>query len=280
MKLVRFSENSHPFPKPGMVDAQGGIRDLSSLLEEIEPSLVMRELENLKKISPETFPLVPEYHLLCPITRPGKLIGIAFNSKVHTQEMGREMPEELVFFLKATSALAGPYDPILYPKVGQKLDWEGELGVVIGQSGKYIDPYHALDYVLGYVCHNDLSDRHWQLEHGGNQHTKGKSFDTFAPIGPYLVTKESVDPENLHVTLKVNGVLRQNFSTKEYLRSISEVIAYLSQLFTLEAGDVISMGSGPGNAKAHQGQYLQVGDLVEFEIESLGTQVKRVVAEK
>jgi 2-keto-4-pentenoate hydratase/2-oxohepta-3-ene-1,7-dioic acid hydratase in catechol pathway len=281
MKFVRYGKNSKSIPLPGFVDRDGTVRDLSGSMKDIDCASLEAYIPSFKDQA--KFPAVGKVdalHLFPCVPRPGKLICVAYNSKVHTKEMGKEMEEELVFFLKATSAISGARDPIIYPKVGQKLDWEAELGVVIGKTGKHISAGSALDHVLGYCCLHDVSDRCWQFEHPGNQMTKGKSFDSFAPMGPYLVTKEEVPhPNQLKVTLKVNGVMRQDFSTADYKHSVEHSIEFLSQLFTLEAGDVISMGSGPGNAGFWEGQFLKVGDRVEFEIEHLGKQVQMVAKE-
>lgn len=282
MKFVRYGKNSRSLPMPGFVDHEGTVRDLSSSIKDIHCESLATDMKGFSK-DLNRFPIVgkvADLHLFPCIPRPGKLICIAFNSKIHTQEMGKEMEEEPIFFLKATSAVSGAKDPIIYPKVGKKVDWEAELGVVIGRKGKYISPTAAFDYVLGYCCINDVSDRFWQFEHPGNQMTKGKSFDSFAPMGPYLVTKDEVPhPDKLHVTLKVNGVLRQDFSTADYQHSIERCISFVSQLFTLEPGDAISMGSGPGNAGHWNNQFLQIGDQVELEIEQVGKQIQVVVKE-
>jgi 2-keto-4-pentenoate hydratase/2-oxohepta-3-ene-1,7-dioic acid hydratase in catechol pathway len=283
MKFIRYGKNSQSQPLPGFVDHEGRVRDLSGIIKEIDCESLGANRKIFPSKDPTKYPFVgkeDDLHIFPCIPRPGKLICIAFNSKIHTKEMGMDLTKEPVFFLKATSAISGARDPIVYPKVGKKVDWEGELGVVIGRKGKYIPASRALEYVIGYCCINDLSDRYWQLEHPGHQITKGKSFDSFAPIGPYLVTKDEIpDPDNLNITLKVNGLLRQNFCTDDYQHSVARCVSFLSQLFTLEPGDTISMGSGPGHAGRWNNQFLKIGDQVELEIEHLGKQQQMVVKE-
>lgn len=283
MKFVRYALNNASKITPGVVDLQGNVKDISGWVKDISPGYLMINAKNLSSANIAAFPSAgkaDDLYLFPCIPRPGKLICIAFNSKAHTKEMGHELADEPVFFLKATSAISGARDPIIYPKIGTKVDWEAELGVVIGRKGKYISASKAMDHVLGYCCINDVSERCWQFEHPGNQLTKGKSFDSFAPMGPYLVTKdEIINPHGLNVTLKVNDELRQNFSTQDYKYSIQDVISFLSQLFTLEPGDTIAMGSGPGNAGYWGDKYLKIGDRVELEIENLGKQHQIVIEE-
>lgn len=283
MKLFRIRTDDGTC-KPACLDSQGRSRDLSIWVDEhwrALPSIVLND-EKLERC-----PLLPDFDVLADakmlapcVGQVGKLICFGFNSKRHVEEMGLSLPDEPVFFMKATSAISGAYDPIIYPRCGEKLDWEAELAVVIGKIGKYVTPEAARDMVLGFCCFNDVSDRGWQFEHAGNQHTKGKSFDSFAPMGPFLVTPdECLDPCHLLVSLKVNGEVRQSFSTHDYIYNVYEAISAMSQFFTLYPGDVIALGSGPGNAHAWGDGYLHIGDQVELSIGGLGTQRQSVIAE-
>lgn len=284
MKFVRIrTDKPDSRILPCIVDSKGNARDISSLMQDISAAELYTKLGEWHQIKIEELPIIGLVHQLsissC-IPIPKQFIGIAFNSKERAQQMDVPCADEPVFFIKSVSSICGPNDPLIYPKIAKKVDWEAELGVIIGKKGKYIPIEKALDYVLGYCCSNDFSDRHWQCEHPGAQHVKGKSFETFAPLGPFLVTKEEIpDPNNLNIILKVNGEIRQQFSTRDYLFTVQEVISFLSQFFPLEPGDIITMGSGPGSAGMWNDQYLKVGDKIEFEIECLGRQERLVVKE-
>ena len=188
---------------------------------------------------------------------------------------------EMIVFMKPTSAVCGAYDPILYTRHTKKLDWEAELGVIIGKKGKYITKDQAKNYIFGYACINDLSDRYLQLETEDKQYTKGKGFDNAAPIGPYLVTRDEIqDSSNLQIKLWVNGEIRQDFNTSDYIHNDEEVVSYLSQYFTLYPGDIISMGSAPGNARSWgENMFLKPNDKVLLSIIGLGQQEKVVIVE-
>ena len=285
MKLVRYGNLGEE--KPGMIDEQGNVRDLSKYITDFSPPHLSDQdrLASLKKLKADQLPLINrDTRLGACVCTPGKVICIGFNSKLHNQQMGIApiSDDEMVVFMKPTSAVCGPTDPILYTRHTKKLDWEAELGVVIGKKGKYIPKEKAGEYILGYTCINDLSERHLQLETGDTQFTKGKGFDNAAPIGPYLVTKDEIpDSSNLQIKLWVNGELRQNFNTSDYTHNEDEVISYLSQYFTLYPGDVISMGSAPGNAKSWgENMFLKPGDKVVMSISELGKQEKTVVVEE
>lgn len=214
------------------------------------------------------------------IYRPRKIICAGFNSRQHVEEMGLNLPElnDIVFFLKSDNTINSAYEPILLSQYNQKVDWEAELALIIGKECKNISSSQASEYILGYCCFNDVSDRWWQFETAGNQHSKGKCFDTFAPIGPYIVTPDEVkNPWGLEIKLSVNGVLRQSFNTSDYLFRAEQAISYFSKIFTLYPGDVIAFGSGPGNANAWGGRYLQDGDEVQLSITGLGSQQQKVV---
>lgn len=224
--------------------------------------------------------LIDQNCIMEPIGGVKKLVCIGLNSLKHIEEMKLETPEDPTFFMKATSSITGPYSDIIYQNNMRKVDWEAELAVVIGKKGKNIKKENAYEYILGYTCLNDVSDRYWQFEKSGGQFTKGKSFDTFAPLGPYIVTKDEItNPHDLKVKLKVNGLVRQDFNTDDYLFKIDEIISYLSELFTLEIGDIISMGTGNGVAKFWNESYLVPGDNVVLEIEKIGFQSSNVKME-
>jgi len=285
MKLVRFGEPGKE--KPGLVDEDGNIRDLSDHLKDFTPQYLNDEslFEQLNKLDITCLRLIDKNTRLgsC-IGLPGKIICVGYNSRLHTQQLGITpiTEKEMVIFLKPSTSICGPYDPILYTRHTKKLDWEAELGVVIGKRGKYIPKEQAREHVLGYTCINDLSDRYLQLETEDKQYTKGKGFDNAAPLGPYLVTKEEVpNPSDLQIKLWVNGELRQDFNTCDYIHNDEEVISYLSQYFTLYPGDIISMGSAPGNAKSWgENMYLKPNDRVILSIRGLGQQEKTVVIEE
>lgn len=278
MKFLRFGPIDQE--KPGVLDSAGKIRDLSSLVKDLFPENLSR-LSQLKTSDLENFPLIlGTPRIGSCLARPGKILCIGYNSRLHTLQMGNAPSTngELTVFLKPSSALTGPYDPIPYSAILQKLDWEAELGVVIGKKGKNIPPERTGEHIFGYACFNDLSERYWQFETADKQYTKGKGMDGFAPLGPYLVTQDSLpDPGKLKIRLRVNGELRQDFSTAEYTNSPEMVVGYLSRFFTLYPGDLIAMGSGPGNAKFWgEDKFLKPGDRLELEIEGLGRQEQTV----
>ena len=254
MKLVRYGNAGEE--KPGIIDDQGNIRDLSNCIPDFRPEHFSRLdlIQHLISLDITQLPLVPQnVRIAACIGAPGKVICVGYNSRLHTEQMGVApiSAKEMIVFLKPSTSVCGPYDPILYTRHTKKLDWEAELGIVIGKKGKYIPKDQAKDHILGYTCINDLSERFLQLETEDNQYTKGKGFDNSAPIGPYLVTKDEVpNSSDLQIKLWVNGKLRQDFNTSDYIHNDEEVISYLSQYFTLYPGDIISMGSAPGNAKS------------------------------
>jgi 2-keto-4-pentenoate hydratase/2-oxohepta-3-ene-1,7-dioic acid hydratase in catechol pathway len=280
MKLVRYGNVGEE--KPGILDNQGNIRDLSSHIPDLTP-LTLSQIESLRHLDLEDLPLVKKNSRLgACIHMPGKVICVGYNSKLHAQQMGIQpiSEKEMVVFMKPTSAVCGPYDPILYTRCTKKLDWEAELGIIIGKKGKYIPKEKAKEYIFGYTCINDLSDRYLQLEAGDSQYLKGKGFDNAAPMGPYLVTKDEIlNSSDLHVTLHVNDILRQDFNTHDYIHNDEEVVSYLSQFFTLYPGDVISMGSAPGTAKSWGQGFLKPNDKVVLSITGLGQQEQIVIQE-
>jgi len=271
MKLLRYGPRGAE--KPGILDADGQIRDLSGVIADLSGE-VLTNLDRLKSIDPATLPKAEGTPRLgACVAGTGKFICIGLNYADHAAESGLQVPPEPVIFMKATSAICGPNDPILIPRGSVKTDWEVELGVVIGKPAKYITEAEALNHVAGYCVINDVSERAFQTERAG-QWTKGKSCDNFGQTGPWLVTPDEVpDPQNLSMWLKVDGQTMQNGSTKTMVYGVAHVIAYLSQFFTLHSGDIISTGTPPGVGMGMKPQrYLKTGEVVELGIEGLGTQ--------
>lgn len=278
MKLVRFGARGAE--KPGMIDTNGALRDLSAHVRDIAGS-VLADLPALAKLDPATLPLVSgNPRLGACVGETGKFMCIGLNYSDHAAESGMPVPPEPVLFMKATSAICGPNDPIIVPRGALKTDWEVELGVVIGRAAKYVGESEALNHVAGYCVVNDVSERAFQTERSG-QWTKGKSCDNFGQTGPWLVTKDEIaDPQNLSMWLKVNGETRQNGSTGTMVYGVAFLVAYLSQFFTLYPGDIISTGTPPGVGLGMKPpQFLKVGDVVELGINGLGQQRQDVVAD-
>ncbi len=271
MKLVRYGNRGAE--KPGLIDAQGRIRDLSAHVDDISGG-VLADLDRLKSIDPASLPLVegnPRYGAC--VGQIGKFICIGLNYSDHAAESGMAVPPEPVIFAKYTSAVCGPNDDIIIPRGSEKTDWEVELAFVIGKPGKYISEADAMDHVAGFCVCNDESERAYQTERSG-QWSKGKSSDNFGPIGPWLVTRDEVaHPNDLHMWLNVNGMKMQNGSTNTMVYQIPFLVSYLSQFFTLHPGDVVSTGTPPGVGLGMKPpQYLKAGDVVELGIAGLGQQ--------
>lgn len=279
MKLLRFGPEGHE--KPGVLDADENIRDLSAVIVDISGADISDEsLANLRSLNLNDLPLVSgNPRLGACVGNVGKFICIGLNYADHAAEAGMELPEDPVVFFKATSAIMGPNDPVEIPRNSVKSDWEVELGVIIGKQTKYVDEADALDHVAGYCVVNDLSERDFQLHRSG-QWVKGKSCDTFGPIGPWLVTRDEVpDPQSLSMYLEVNGQRYQDGSTKTMHFNVAKVISHLSQFMSLQAGDVISTGTPPGVGMGQKPEtYLKPGDKMELGIEGLGVQTQNVVA--
>lgn len=273
MKLLRYGEPGRE--RPGMLDAAGGIRDLGGEIDDLSPETVtMDVLDRLRAIDPESLPKVDGDPRLGPcVTRPGKFICIGLNYSDHAAESGMPVPESPVLFMKATSALSGPNDPIVIPRGSTKTDWEVELGVIIGRHAKYVDEADALDYVAGYCVVNDVSEREFQIE-GTGQWVKGKSCDSFGPAGPWLVTPDDVpDPQNLSMWLEVNGHRYQNGNTKTMVFGVAHLVSFVSRYMSLQPGDIISTGTPPGVGLGLKPPvYLKAGDRVALAIEGLGEQ--------
>jgi 2-keto-4-pentenoate hydratase/2-oxohepta-3-ene-1,7-dioic acid hydratase in catechol pathway len=270
MKLLRYGPQGQE--KPGLLAADGTIRDLSGHIADLSGE-ILTKLDTLKAIDPATLPVVQPDRLGACVAGTGKFICIGLNYADHAAESGATVPPEPIIFMKATSAICGPNDPILIPRTSQKTDWEVELGVVIGKPAKYVSKAEALAHVAGYCVINDVSERAFQTERSG-QWTKGKSCDNFGQTGPWLVTPDEVaDPQNLSMWLTVNGQTMQNGSTRTMVYGVAHIIAYLSQFFTLHPGDIISTGTPPGVGMGMKPpRYLKAGDVVELGIEGLGTQ--------
>jgi len=273
MKLLRYGESGRE--KPGMLDAQGRIRDLSSIVDDIAlDALSAQGLARLRAIDPASLPLVEQTvrYGAC-VARVGKFICIGLNYADHAAETGAAIPEEPIIFLKATSAICGPNDKVLKPRGSTKLDWEVELGIVIGEHTSYVPEDRALDHIAGYCVINDVSERNFQIERGG-QWDKGKGCDTFGPIGPWLVTRdEAGDVGDLKMWLDVNGRRYQNGSTKTMIFKPAFLVHYVSQFMSLQPGDVISTGTPPGVGLGQKPPvYLNAGDRMELGIEGLGAQ--------
>ena len=278
MKLVRYGARGAE--KPGMLDAQGRLRDLSAHVPDIAGE-VLADLAPLRALDPEELPLVEgQPRIGACVGQIGKFICIGLNYSDHAEESGMTVPPEPVIFAKYTSAVCGPDDPILIPRGSAKTDWEVELAFVIGKRGKYIAEADAMDHVAGFFVCNDVSERSFQTERSG-QWSKGKSSDNFGPIGPWLVTRDEVaDPGNLRMWLDVNGRRMQDGSTATMVSKVPFLVSYLSQFFTLHPGDVVSTGTPPGVGLGMKPpQYLKPGDVVEVEIEGIGTLRNPVIAQ-
>ncbi len=278
MKLVRFGETGSE--KPGMIDADGVLRDLSGEVSDINGDILGdASLDRLRALDTASLPAVEgSPRLGACVNDIGKFLCIGLNYSDHAAESNLPIPEHPILFYKATSAVVGPNDDIYRPRNSTKMDWEVELGFVIGKAAKYVSEEDALDYVAGYCVVNDVSERHFQMNLSG-QWTKGKSCDTFGPTGPWMVTRDEVpDPQALDMWLDVNGVRRQTGNTKTMIFSVAQIVSHLSQLMTLHPGDVISTGTPPGVGMGIKPEpvYLQPGDQVELWIEGLGTQSQLV----
>jgi 2,4-diketo-3-deoxy-L-fuconate hydrolase len=279
MKLLRYGAAGAE--KPGLLDTDGQLRDLSGVVDDIAgDTLGDASIAKLRDVDPASLPLVEgSPRLGACVGQVGKFICIGLNYADHAAESGMALPEEPVIFFKATSAICGPDDDVEIPRGSVKSDWEVELGVVIGKHTKYVAVADALDHVSGYCVVNDLSERDFQLHRSG-QWVKGKSADTFGPIGPWLVTRDEVaDPQNLPMYLAVNGHRSQDGSTKTMHFDVATVISHLSQFMSLQPGDVISTGTPPGVGMGQNPQvYLKPGDKIELGIKGLGVQTQNVVA--
>ena len=278
LKIVRFGPAGQE--KPGLVDASGQLRDLSAHVTDITPDVLSDEsLERIAAIPMDQLPVVQgEPRLGVPLTGIGKIIAVGFNYVNHAAEMQVELPTEPLIFMKATSALTGPFDDVIQPRNGVKLDYESELVVVIGKRAQYVSEADVFDYIAGYAVGHDVSERAFQRGRGG-QFTKGKSADTFAPLGPWLVTRDSIkDVQNLSIWSEVNGEMRQQGNTADMVFGVAKIVSHLSEFMTLYPGDVIYTGTpaGVGDGMVPP-VYLKPGDVVRLGIEGLDEQRQTIV---
>jgi len=279
MKLCRYGKDG--FEKPGMIDAQGKLRDLSKVVDNIGPNEISpRGLKMLAKVKPESLPIVSNQPRLgVPYVGIGKFIAIGLNYSDHAREAGMPIPTEPIVFSKATSCISGPVDDVIQPKGSTKLDWELELGVVIGTKAQYVGVDQALEHVAGYCLVNDVSERAFQMATG--QWDKGKGFDTAGPIGPWLVTTDEIrDPQALDMWLDLNGKRMQSGNTRTMIFSCAQIVSHVSQYMTLLPGDIITTGTPPGVGMGIKPNpvWLKPGDVLTLGIKGLGEQKQKVVA--
>ncbi len=279
MKLLRYGPAGAE--KPGLLDADGTIRDLSGHVADIDgAALAPASLAALAALDTASLPAVSgNPRLGPPVTGVGKLLCIGLNYRDHAEETGASIPDEPILFMKSTTSISGPNDDVVLPKGSLKGDWETELGVVIGSRASYVNEAKAFDYVAGYCVFNDVSERHFQLE-GTGQWVKGKSADTFAPFGPYMVTRDEVpDPQNLHLWLEVDGKRYQDGNTRTMIFSVAHLVSYVSHYMTLEPGDIIPTGTPPGVGLGQKPPvFLKPGNVMRLGIDGLGEQQQRVIA--
>ncbi len=281
MKLLRYGEVGAE--KPGMLDEHGDIRDLSTIVSDISSAIIdAGDLDGLKSVDPASLPRVENNPRLGPcVGRIGKFVCIGLNYSDHAKETGMPIPTEPIVFMKTTSSISGPDDDIELIRGSVKTDWEVELGIVVGKHTKYVSEENALDHVAGYCVVNDVSERQWQLEQGG-QWIKGKSGDTYGPIGPWFVTRDEIpDPQNLDLWLEVNDKRHQDGNTRTMIFPVSTIISYLSQCMSLQPGDVIATGTPPGVGQGMKPPvYLRAGDRLRLGVEGLGIQQQTVIDSK
>jgi ureidoglycolate lyase len=280
MKLVRYG--SMGAEKPGIVDQSGRLRDLAGIVEDIGgTTLTPQGLEKLRAVDPARLPEVKASERLgACVGKVGKFICVGLNYADHARESGLEPPKEPVLFMKATSAICGPNDDVIIPRNSKKTDWEVELGVVIGKEARYVELKNAMQHVAGYCVVNDVSEREFQIERGG-QWVKGKSADTFGPIGPWLVTQDEIgDPQKLSMWLDVDGHRYQKGSTATMIFGVAHLVSYISHFMSLQAGDIISTGTPPGVGLGQKPEpiYLKPGQTMQLGIEGLGEQRQRLVS--
>ena len=281
MKLVRYGPQGRE--RAGMIDADGRLRDLSSIVADIGwNEITPAGLKRLRALRPASLPLVRgKPRLGVPFTGISKFLGIGLNYRDHAEEAGMPIPAEPILFMKATTCINGPSDPILLPPGSLKTDWEVELGIVIGTEARHVSEARALDHVTGYCVINDVSERAYQLERGG-QWDKGKGCDSFGPLGPWLVTRDEVpDPQKLRLWLELNGQRMQDGNTATMIFGCAEIVSYLSRFLTLLPGDVIATGTPPGVGMGKKPpRFLRTGDQLRLGIEGLGEQKQLVTAAK
>jgi len=279
MKLLRYGPAGAE--RPALLDAQGGLRDLGGLVEDIDlHRITPAKMAELRALDPASLPAVPGTPRIGPcVANVRKIVGVGLNYSDHAAEAGLPVPTEPILFLKPSSSICGPDDDVEIPRDSVKTDWEVERGVVIGRRAKYVSEQEALDYVAGYCVVNDISEREFQMERLG-QWDKGKSHDTFAPIGPWLVTADEIaDPQNLALWLEVNGQRHQDGNTRNMVFTVRQLVAYISRFATLEPGDIITTGTPPGVGMGKKPPlYLKPGDTMRLGVAGLGEQRQRCVA--
>ena len=278
MKLLRIGSNGNE--KPAALDKNGKIRDISSILSDLEPrTLNFKNISRLQETNLSDLPEISSNERIgsC-VANPGKFIAIGLNYSDHAAETGAEPPTEPIVFMKATSCISGPNDNIELVSGSKKLDWEVELGIVIGKEAKHIKENQSQDYILGYCLVNDLSEREWQIEKMG-QWVKGKSHDTYGPIGPYLVTKDEIsDVNNLNMSLDLNGIRMQTGNTNTMIFNVDKIVSYVSKFMSLQPGDIITTGTPPGVGMGMKPQqFLKAGDVLKLYIDNLGEQNSKVI---
>ena len=278
MKLLRIGSKGNE--KPAALDKNGKIRDISSILSDLEPrTLNFKNISKLKETNLSDLPEISSNERIgsC-VANPGKFIAIGLNYSDHAAETGAEPPTEPIVFMKATSCISGPNDNIELVSGSKKLDWEVELGIVIGKEAKHIKENQSQDYILGYCLVNDLSEREWQIEKMG-QWVKGKSHDTYGPIGPYLVTKDEIsDVNNLNMSLDLNGIRMQTGNTNTMIFNVDKIVSYVSKFMSLQPGDIITTGTPPGVGMGMKPQkFLKAGDVLKLNIDNLGEQNSKVI---
>ena len=278
MKLLRVGQKGSE--KPAILDKDGKIRDLSSHIQDLNPdTLNFKTISDLKNLDISSLPeLSSSDRIGSCVSKPGKFIAIGLNFSDHAAETGADVPSEPITFMKATSSINGPNDNIEIVPGSKKLDWEVELGIVIGKETKHISEEKSQDHILGYCLVNDVSEREWQIEKMG-QWVKGKSHDTYGPIGPYLVTKDEIsDINNLNMSLDVNGTRMQTGNTNTMIFNVNYIVSYLSKFMSLQPGDVITTGTPPGVGMGMKPQqFLKAGDTIRLSIDNLGEQNSKVV---
>ena len=278
MKLLRIGSNGNE--KPAALDKNGKIRDISSILSDLEPRTL--NFKNISRLQETILSDLPEIssnkRIGSCVANPGKFIAIGLNYSDHAAETGAEPPTEPIVFMKATSCISGPNDNIELVSGSKKLDWEVELGIVIGKEAKHIKENQSQDYILGYCLVNDLSEREWQIEKMG-QWVKGKSHDTYGPIGPYLVTKDEIsDVNNLNMSLDLNGIRMQTGNTNTMIFNVDKIVSYVSKFMSLQPGDIITTGTPPGVGMGMKPQqFLKAGDVLKLNIDNLGEQNSKVI---
>lgn len=284
MKLIRFGEKNKE--KPGIQLDDDQRIDVSSFIDDYDENFFykigIKKLRSWLNKNKEKCPIIDNnIRIGPPISRPSKIVCVGLNYAKHAAESGMDIPNEPVLFFKSSSAITGPYDPIIIPKNSSKTDWEVELAIVMGKRASYVSKEDALNYIAGYVLHNDVSEREFQIERSG-QWVKGKSCDSFAPIGPFIATADEIEnPNNLNLWLKVNGEEMQNSNTSDFIFNIEEVVSYISQFMTLIPGDIISTGTPFGvGLGLNPPKYLKEGDIVELGIEGLGISKQTCIAYK